>query len=135
MTAPSVEQLFAEAGAAIASLLIDNPEAIEPRQTVTIDVEADDLEGLFVDWLRELIYRFETEHLLFRECSISFADDHRATFARQASAPRRLRATCRGEPVDWTRHEPGSELKAVTYHQLRVARTATGWEASVIVDI
>ena len=33
------------------------------------------------------------------------------------------------------RHRPEHELKAITYHQLRVAQTATGWEASVIFDI
>ena len=117
-------KLFAEGGHAVASLLIENPTTIEPRQAVTIELEAEDLEGLFVDWLSELIYRFETEHLLLREFSLSVTDSQRG-----------LRADCRGEPVDWNRHEPGYELKAVTYHGLRVAQTATGWEASVIFDV
>jgi SHS2 domain-containing protein len=124
LTAPTLDELFAEGGRAMAALVVENPELIEPRQAVTIELETEALEGLFVDWLSELIYRFEAEHLLFRECSISVSDDHR-----------RLRATCQGEPVDWSRHEPRYELKAVTYHQLRVARTATGWEARVIFDI
>ena len=124
VTAATPEQLFAEAGRAIASLLIENPEAIELRQAVTIEQEAEDLEGLFVDWLRELIYRFETDHLLLREFVIQLGDDNR-----------QLRAECRGEPADWTRHQPGHELKAVTYHGLQVAQTPTGWEATVIFDI
>ena len=124
VTAASAEQLFAQAGYAIASLVIENPEAIELRQAVTIELEAEDLQGLFVDWLSELIYRFEAEHLLLREFSIDLADGHR-----------RIRADCRGEPVDWSRHHPDHEVKAVTYHQLRVTQTATGWEANVIFDI
>jgi SHS2 domain-containing protein len=124
VTAPTLEQLFAEAGRAVAALIIENPELIEPRQIVTIELEAESLEGLLVDWLNELIYRFETEHLLFRDFSIVLNED-----------PRRLQAECRGEPVDWSRHEPRYELKAVTYHQLRVVKTPTGWEADVIVDI
>ena len=63
LTAPTLEQLFAEAGRAMASLVIENPRAIEPRQSVTIEREAEGLEGLFVDWLSELIYRFESARL------------------------------------------------------------------------
>ena len=125
VTAATLAQLFADAGRGVASLIIENPDTIELRQTVTIELEAEHVEGLFVDWLRELIYRFETDHLLCQEFSIELNDGNR-----------RLRAECRGEPVDWTRHEPDNELKAVTYHQLRVVRTESGgWEADVIFDI
>jgi SHS2 domain-containing protein len=124
VTAASAEQLFAEAGYAIASLVIENPEAIELRQVVTIGLQAEDLQGLFVDWLSELIYRFEAERLLLREFSIHLSDGHR-----------RLHADCRGELVDWSRHHPDHEVKAATYHQLRVAQTPAGWEAAVIFDI
>ena len=124
VTAASLEELFAEAGRAVLALVIENPDAIELRHRVTIEIESEDLEALFVDWLRELIYRIDAERLLLREFSIQLRD-----------GPRRLRAECRGEEADWTRHRPEHELKAITYHQLRVAQTATGWEASVIFDI
>ena len=90
VTAATLAQLFADAGRGVASLIIENPDTIELRQTVTIDLEAEHVEGLFVDWLRELIYRFETDDLLCREFSIQLND-----------ANRRLRAECRGERVVW----------------------------------
>ena len=124
ITSDSLEKLFSEAGRGVASLIIENPEAIEPRQTVRFELESEDLLGLFVDWLRELIYRFETDHLLLSEFRLELSDDLR-----------RLRADCRGEKADWTRHLPDNELKAVTYHGLRVAQTRDGWEAEVIFDI
>jgi|SRR5919108_2155934 SHS2 domain-containing protein len=124
VTAATLEQLFEDAGRAVSALIIENPDAIELRRAVTITLVADDLDGLFVDWLRELIYQFDTEHLLLREHSIQLSDDYR-----------RLRADCRGEAADWTRHMPDNELKAVTYHQLRIVRTEAGWEADVIFDI
>ena len=124
ITADSLEKLFSEAGRGVASLIIENPEAIEPRQTVRIEIESEDLVGLFVDWLRELIYRFETEHLLLSEFRIELSDDRR-----------HLRAECRGETADWSRHLPDNELKAVTYHGLKVEQTPDGWEAEVIFDI
>ena len=122
--AESLEQLLVEAARGAFSLVVENPDAIEPRQTVTIDLEAEDATGLFVDWLRELIYRFETEHLLLSDFQVQLFDDNR-----------RLHAECRGEPADWNRHLPDNELKAVTYHDLRVEQTANGWVAEVIFDI
>jgi SHS2 domain-containing protein len=122
--APRLEELFAEAARAVTSLIVENPDSIVERERWTIRLEAEDVEGLFVDWLRELIYRFETEHLLLRRCSVRLHDGNR-----------RLEAECRGEHADWTRHLPAYELKAATYHQLRVAETPAGWEADVIFDV
>ena len=46
-----------------------------------------------------------------------------------------LSATAWGEPLDPARHELAREVKAITYHELRVEQTADGWLAEVIVDI
>jgi SHS2 domain-containing protein len=40
-----------------------------------------------------------------------------------------------GEPLDRERHQLEHEVKAITYHALRVDKTADGWLAEVIVDI
>jgi SHS2 domain-containing protein len=122
--ASSLEELFAEAGRGLMALIVENPQAIEARQGFVIELEAEDLEGLFVDWLRELIYRFEAEHVLVREFQVRIADGNRKIFAE-----------CRGETADWSRHLPDNELKAVTYHGLFVAQTPNGWEAEVVLDI
>ena len=122
--ATNLEELFVAAARGVFSLVVENHEAIEPRQTVRIELESEDLLGLFVDWLRELIYRFETEHLLLGEFRVQLSADRR-----------KLSADCRGEPADWSRHLPDNELKAVTYHGLRLEQTPNGWEAEVIFDI
>src|SRR2546425_10397967 len=85
--ADSLELLFVEAARGLYSLMVEDPAAIEPREAVAIELEAEDLEGLFVDWLRELVFRSETEHWLFSEFRVKIDD-----------ARRRLRAECRGEP-------------------------------------
>ena len=122
--AESLERLFVEAARGVYALIVENPEAIEPRQQVVIELQSENGEGLFVDWLRELIYRFETEHLLLADMRVQLSADHRS-----------LQADCRGEPADWSRHLPDNELKAVTYHGLRVEQSADGWMAEVILDI
>ena len=124
VVAGDLNRLFETAARGVYSLILENPQAIEPRRTVTIELQSEDVEGLFVDWIRELIYRFETEHLLLARCAVHVD-------AEQC----RVKAECDGEAADWQRHEPGNELKAVTYHHLRVEETPDGWEAEVILDI
>jgi len=46
-----------------------------------------------------------------------------------------LKAVAWGEPLEPERHGRSHEVKAITYHELKVERTADGWLAEVIVDI
>jgi len=46
-----------------------------------------------------------------------------------------LNGTIWGDILDPTRHQIGTEIKAVTYHGLRVEQHADGWLAEVILDL
>jgi SHS2 domain-containing protein len=47
----------------------------------------------------------------------------------------RLAATVQLQRIDMTASTLEREVKAVTYHELRVCRVADGYEATYIVDI
>ena len=49
--------------------------------------------------------------------------------------PGGLAATARGEPIDPQRHHLDVEVKAITYHGLKVQQEGDGWLAEVIVDV
>jgi protein archease len=120
--APDLDTLFAEAAEALFSVLVDDPGTVAESRTLELDIVGDDREFLLFDWLRTLLYHFDAEHLLFRRFEVHVRPDG-------------LHATVRGEPVDRSRHELGHEVKAITYHGLRVEQTPDGWLAEVIVDI
>ena len=120
--AASLDQLFAEAAEALLSLLIENLDGVQLQQTFEIKLEDEDLEYLLFDWLKELLYCFDAEHWVFSKFSVNVEEG-------------KLTATVAGEPLDWARHVPNHEVKAITYHGLRVERQADGWLAEVIVDI
>jgi SHS2 domain-containing protein len=122
VVADSLDGLFADAGAALFAALVENPDAIQPRDRQVIAIAGDDREYLLYDWLKELLYRFETEHVLFRRFEVRTTDTG-------------LTAEVWGEPLDRTRHELGHEVKAITLHGLVVEQTADGWQAEVVVDI
>ena len=120
--AESVEQLFAEAGEALMATLVADLDSIRPVTERRFEIDGDDVEYLLVDWLRELLYVFDTEQMLFGQ----FRTEVRADG---------LTAIAQGEAVDHKRHELQYEIKAITYHGLTVRQTEAGWLAEVIVDI
>ena len=46
-----------------------------------------------------------------------------------------LHAIAHGERYDPARHTLAHEIKAITQHELSVVETASGWEATLIMDI
>ncbi|MBN1503638.1 MAG: archease [Candidatus Eisenbacteria bacterium] len=120
--ASTLEGLFEEAGLALFDLVTDLSR-VRPTGRFEFSLRAENLEGLFVQWLRELVYRFFGEKTAFCRLEVSGLTEESLT------------AACWGERVDPARHAFRMEIKAVTYHDLRVARSADGWTAEVIFDI
>ncbi|MGO9111453.1 MAG: archease [Thermoguttaceae bacterium] len=120
--AADLDTLFADAARAMFSVMAGNLDAVRPTEEVSITLEADDPDALLRDWLGELLYTFHVRKLVFSEFSVSICE-------------RGLQGTARGEPMDAARHELDVEIKAVTWHGLKVERTSDGWLAEVIVDI
>ena len=114
--------LFAEAGQALFAVLVEDLGAVAPVRKLDIAVAGDDHEYLLFDWLKELLYRFDAEHLLLSRFEVKIDADG-------------LRGSAWGEPLDPARHELSHEVKAITYHGLRVEPDSDGWLAEVIVDI
>ena len=96
---------------------------IHSRQEVLVELQAQDREELLVNWLSELLFLLEARQLLPAE------------FAIDSISNCRLRAWVRGESLDSGRHFLEREIKAVTYHQIRVEQVADGWRAQVFVDL
>jgi len=95
---------------------------VRPVQEISIALPGAQLDELLFDWLNEILYAFESERLLLSEFDVSIDEAG-------------LKATARGEPADESRHRLEHEVKAITYHGLKVERTPDGYLAEVIVDI
>jgi SHS2 domain-containing protein len=119
---PDLNTLFAEAGQGFFSLIVSNLADVQPQTRVEFSIEGGDLAYLFADWLNELLFTFESRRLLLSQFDV-------------VVGPSGLKATAQGETVDESRHVLEHEVKAVTYHGLRVERVNGGWVAEVILDI
>lgn len=121
-TAPDLDTLFAAMAECLFAAIVEDPAGVRPETEYRFEFAGTDREYLMFDWLRELLYRFDADHLVFRRFEVRVRDDG-------------LTATAWGEPLDPARHMLSHEVKAITYHELKVTPTADGWLAEVIVDI
>jgi SHS2 domain-containing protein len=120
--ADELSGLFEEAGRALFSVLLTNPDAVRPQERIELEIETSDQADLLHDWLAELLYRFEAERFVAVRFDVELAEAG-------------LRAVVHGEQLDPARHEPDTEVKAVTYHGLKIEPDGPGWLAEVILDI
>jgi len=76
------------------------------------------------DFLTELIYLFSTEQLLFSEFDLELKE----------AMGYKLTAKVKGEPYDAQKHKLIKEVKAVTYHDMKVEEGPDGWVIEAICD-
>jgi SHS2 domain-containing protein len=120
--AADLNTLFAEAAACLFSVIVEDLSAVRPLQRIDLRVEGLERDFLLFDWLRELLYRFDSQHLLLSRFEVRVMEAG-------------LDGSAWGEPFDPARHALAHEVKAITYHGLKVEPAAGGWLAEVIVDI
>src|SRR5678815_2724074 len=65
-TGRDLAELFSDAADATTNVMIENIEAIQPRQTRQIELSNDKLDMLLFDLLQELIFLKDAERLLLR---------------------------------------------------------------------
>lgn len=87
--------------------IITDESMIDPVGQYDIQLEAPDLEQLLVDWLSKLLFLNDAQDLVFGKFHVTLTGN-------------RLSASVFGEKYDTKKHRMGVEIKAVTYHILKV---------------
>lgn len=114
--------LFSNAAFAVFDTITDLSQ-VRSRETRNIVVEGSGWEDLLVNFLREVLYLFNGEGFLSKECVI------------QAIGEGYCEGMISGERFDPSRHRIHKEIKAVTYHQVTVRKTPEYWMGRVIFDV
>jgi SHS2 domain-containing protein len=117
-----IKQVFANAALGLFNLMADlgNLKEDTKRQ---IELSAEDVEVLLVEWLNELIYISDVEHIIFKRFEINELSNTQ------------LRATCFGEKIKSGQHRLKREIKAATYHMLRLNKENGSYKVQIIFDI
>jgi protein archease len=125
LTGRTLEELFASAAQALTDTVTDRAE-VHPVITQSVTVEAATPEDLLVDWLNELVYRFEVQNVLVSDAIVTI---------EESGGRWRLGATVAGEIFDPGRHPSRVQVKSATYHNLAVTGQAGDWRARIVFDI
>lgn len=95
--------------------------AEDPVQRITLTAAT--LPSLLADWLREILFLHEIEGRDYVNAEFETLESSTLDSTLRA----RVRTTASVGAV--------REIKGVTYHELRVDRNPSGWEAQVIFDV
>jgi protein archease len=104
--------------------LITDSENISSAQEKQLSISGADTADMLINLLREALYFFHSQAWLCKRCEIlELTDD-------------KVAAKVFGEPYDAKKHQLKMEIKAVTYHTLKIEQIADkGWRARVIFDV
>jgi SHS2 domain-containing protein len=122
----TVEEMFVAASEALLRIMIENPDAVRPRDHRSYQVEETRIDMLLFQSLQELIYYKDAERLLLRVKTVRVAPHGEGWTASVGAV---------GEPIDPVQHDLIVDVKAVTLHRFQVEQTARGWDATVVVDV
>lgn len=115
--APDLPSLFVEAARAMSSLsgtVIGNGTRVRR----TFEAEGPDVESLLVAFLSELVYYQEQENLAFDVFDFNVGAQW-------------LKVQMEGAPTASVE----KAIKAVTYHNLNIAKTVEGFETTIVFDV
>ena len=121
-TGNSFAEALAWAGEGMLRVMVDLDQ-ISPREQIEVSVKSADSESLVVDWLNELLYKYEAEGFIPRKFQLSVDE-----------AETELSGLCLGERRDPEQRPLSGSVKAATYHNLKVSHDGH-WRIQVVLDV
>jgi SHS2 domain-containing protein len=118
----SWEDLLQNCSLALSDTIADL-DKIRARQEVVWTLEAESPEELLVKQLQEILYRLDAEGMVFSQFSVHPMGENQ------------IRCVAGGEVLERERHGFKTEIKAVTYHQLKLEKEKGRWKARIIFDV
>ena len=120
--ADTPEELMAALAEGLADFICPR-DTVRDEQQQLVRVEAEDRDALTVDFLWKVMSAIQYDRFAVARVEVKRAEESV------------VEAELHGEPLDLDRHEIAAEVKAVTYHQLKVAQEGDHWTARVILDL
>lgn len=117
-TGGTLEECFENAAYALSDQMLD-ASLVEERGSFYVDVSGDDLEEKLFAYLSEILFIMDSESVALCRFEVSFEGD-------------RVTGKAYGEPLDLKKHHPKTEIKAITYHMMRIDPSVP--ELTVVFD-
>jgi SHS2 domain-containing protein len=123
--AASLKELFREVALSIFDIMAEKKLPAAncqlPAEKFTVRQKAENLEELFINWLNELISLSCAKEVIFSDFKI-------IKISQTA-----IEALALANPIK--DYQILKEIKAATYHRLKLLRIKSGWQAEIILDV
>ena len=123
--ADTLNELFRQCALATQETMVE-VEKVKPKHQEKILGESSKIESLLFDFLDDLIFFKDYKQMVFSTFEINITQDN---------GKYTLTCVATGEKIDYTRHNPKVDVKAVTMHLFKVEEVKDGWKAQVLLDI
>ena len=100
-----------------------NPQGSQVEKDIEINKDAGELEDMLVSWLSELLYIFNREKICFNSFKITGLNNNS------------LKAAATGVNIDLYQSDLYTEIKAVTFHNLKIEEDVEGFSCTIIFDV
>lgn len=121
----TLPELFRECALAVEETMVDVKE-VKTKSKIKILGEEKTVQELLFGFLDDLVFFKDYKQLVFSKFDITI-DEKDGKYL--------LTCIAQGEKIDFTRHDPKVDVKAVTMHLFKVEQSENGWKAQVLLDI
>lgn len=119
----TTNKLFANCALACFYAMTD-PAGVDPVKSYKLEVKGQTTEELLYNFMAELIFIKDSEKVFLSQFDLDISPDNTI-----------LKAVVSGEPIDYNKHMIKTDVKAATYHDLRVWVNKEGYSARMILDL
>ena len=117
-----LKELFINAAYGMFEIIADL-EGLKPSVSIKIELEAENAEELLIAWLDELIYNFYTKAIIFSKFEIL------------SLTSTKLKGEAFGKHIGDKKSRLKTEIKAATYHNLKIETKSKAHEVEIIFDV
>ncbi len=121
----TIEEAFKNSALGMYNIITDLKK-VKPVIKKTIEIKSSSLKSLLYDWLEYLLIYFDTEGLIFSSYNITVKKD-KGHFL--------INGEILGEIFDKRKHSIKGEVKAVTYHQMKITKEKGKYIIQIIFDL
>ncbi len=122
----TLTELFANAASGMFSVIAGEgyrPQGSPVSKKIELSKERGSLEEILVAWLSELLYIFNREKIFFNSFKISRLNN------------KGIEAEAGGIHLDLYQNSLFTEVKAVTFHNLKIEEDVNGFNCAIIFDV
>jgi SHS2 domain-containing protein len=109
--APTLESSFEEAALATFEVILDT-STVKPIEAIEIETHGYDIEELLVEWVGRLIALIDISGQFYSKFEVDSISKENDEYI--------LKGRAIGEPIDFDRHDTRTEVKAMTYADMKI---------------